>query len=224
MSALDLPLREAAGPTAAALIARLPDHPLEYQVHGAGVVAFNDVLPWAGELARAVEAHGRWGRSTEGGRDGEAYQVTDRRTCEEAMVMGAHSPRLAPYEEALGVLVERLLDAYRQYDQHVVTGSGPEWRDEGFHVLRYRPGQLYGEHVDATVEHHRWRELSVSVGLDEDYEGGELRFRLHGVHRRLPAGSALVWRAQGVPHEAKPPTSGTRRALVTWLYPRAARR
>lgn len=66
------------------------------------------------------------------------------------------------------------------------------------------------------------RKLSTSVILNEDYEGGELEFRLidgmgevETTRMKPPAGSVVVFPSY-IPHRVAPITKGTRYSVVAW--------
>ena len=70
------------------------------------------------------------------------------------------------------------------------------------------------------------RKLSISVGLNEDYEGGE--FEIHSIKGtkeepydirklRLPKGSAIIFPSFQL-HKVHEVTKGTRKAIVAWFF------
>jgi PKHD-type hydroxylase len=91
---------------------------------------------------------------------------------------------------------------------------------------RYAPGQSYGDHVDATVQHvwgspDRVRtDLSATLFLTppEDYDGGELTLRDELGERaiKLPAGDLVLYPATSV-HHVTPVTRGVRLAAFFWI-------
>ncbi|MDG2174582.1 MAG: 2OG-Fe(II) oxygenase [Gammaproteobacteria bacterium] len=104
------------------------------------------------------------------------------------------------------------------------TGIAIEWYEEP-QLLKYYPGGFYQYHTDnghLMPEQQAWRkavdrDISMLIYLRDDFEGGELHFK------RLnwslwPKAGMLVWFPSDFrfEHMAKPVTSGTRYALVSW--------
>lgn len=85
--------------------------------------------------------------------------------------------------------------------------------DCGFDILRYEKGQFIGDHVDDREP----RVLAMSLGLNDDYTGGDFSF-WKGEAVRLPAGCAIMFPPNFMfPHEVLPVTSGTRYSMITWF-------
>lgn len=88
--------------------------------------------------------------------------------------------------------------------------------DTGYGLLRYTEGQFYTQHVD----HHKTlpRDISCSIILNDDYEGGEFAF-FDGVEKyKLKKGSAIVFPSNFMfPHQILPVKKGTRYSIITWF-------
>ena len=107
-----------------------------------------------------------------------------------------------------------------------VSGIGPQlgrksaWF-ESPQVLRYNVGGFYRSHADADSyepERSRWchhldRDISVLLYLNDEFEGGELRFEYFDFRIRPKAGM-LVW---------SPPTRAISTAPIRWRRVRAMR-
>jgi len=101
----------------------------------------------------------------------------------------------------------RALNIYKT-KWHLVTRT-----DSGFDILRYETGQHIGLHRDDMVP----RVLSMSIGLNGDYTGGEFKF-WGDLTFRLEAGCALMFPPNFMyPHEILPVTRGTRYSMITWF-------
>lgn len=86
----------------------------------------------------------------------------------------------------------------------------------GFDLLRYREGCFYKEHTDSfnAIPRH----LSISLHLNDDYEGGEFGFYNQDLKIKAKKGSAVVFPSNFMyPHEIMPVTQGTRYSIVTWI-------
>ena len=101
-----------------------------------------------------------------------------------------------------------------------------------FHVTRierYLIGQydaadrgFFHPHRDNTTKGTAHRRFAVSIGLNDDYEGGTMRFPEFGNRRyKLAAGAALIFSCSLL-HTVDPVTAGQRRVLVPFLYDDAA--
>jgi hypothetical protein len=88
--------------------------------------------------------------------------------------------------------------------------------DCGYQILRYNVGEFYLQHTDALEGIQRV--LSCSIGLNEDYTGGEFAFFDRQLIMRIPKGAAIVFPSNFLyPHEILPVLTGTRYSVVTWL-------
>jgi hypothetical protein len=87
---------------------------------------------------------------------------------------------------------------------------------EAFNFIKYGPGQHFMEHHDHGFSYN----CTVSlVGYPNDnYEGGELFFRLQGLKIKPEAGDLFVFPSNYMyPHQAMPVHSGVKYSIVTML-------
>lgn len=97
-------------------------------------------------------------------------------------------------------------------------------RIERYLVARYdaETGGFFRPHRDNTTRGTAHRRFAVSLNLNGDYDGGELRFPEFGDRTyRPPPGGACVFSCS-VLHEATPVTRGERFAFLPFLYDEAA--
>jgi predicted 2-oxoglutarate/Fe(II)-dependent dioxygenase YbiX len=93
-------------------------------------------------------------------------------------------------------------------------------RFEGFKIGCYHEDQqgffeAHRDNLSAATAHRRF---ALSLNLNQDYEGGELRFPEYGPARYRPdRGEALVFSGSHL-HEVLPVTRGQRYVLVSFLY------
>ena len=87
-------------------------------------------------------------------------------------------------------------------------------------VIRYKaPSNGYDYHIDlGNDEEALKRKISVSLILNEDYEGGELCFR-SGVEEQCLKGTSgdVVAFSSFVPHKVNPVTKGQRYVVIVWF-------
>jgi len=171
--------------------------------------------PWCKCLAQAAARNDGWSQSTQVQGRGQAYRGVGR-TSESLSLAGIQG-----LEDYVAVLEQVLGGAARFYacwNRHVVVG-----RSGGWEVLRYRPGDVFGEHVDQIAGHEQWgqRQLSCLAYLTAPPEGGRTVFcnpewRLEVA----PEPGRIVLFPPGVthPHRADPPVGGDKYVVVGWIY------
>ena len=82
-------------------------------------------------------------------------------------------------------------------------------------LLRYEEGNMFHNHID---DHPQFpRVVSLSVFLNDDFEGGELEFKEFNIKIKPVAGEIVVF-SSGFPymHQVHPTSKGTRYAVVKW--------
>jgi PKHD-type hydroxylase len=97
---------------------------------------------------------------------------------------------------------------------------------EDMQIARYKEGDYYSWHRDGKDDpktHDRVRKLSMSLLLNDDYEGGEFQFTHYNelkydVHtpELNKTGSIIVFPSD-TEHRVKPITKGIRYSLVAWF-------
>lgn len=88
--------------------------------------------------------------------------------------------------------------------------------EEGFQFARYDVSDHYRWHVDLGANERMRRKLSISVLLNDDYEGGTLEFFPSGFAPPVRKGVVAVFPSFMV-HRVAPVTKGTRYSLVSWV-------
>ena len=116
-------------------------------------------------------------------------------------------------DEELYEWVAKVLQEYELRFPHLLLEIK---EDSGYELLRYKEGQYYTEHTDHFKEQPRT--LSVSINLNDDYDGGEFAFFNREIIAKNPKGSVIVFPSNFMyPHEVMPVTKGTRYSIITWL-------
>lgn len=88
--------------------------------------------------------------------------------------------------------------------------------DSGYELLKYDEGGFYKQHVDNSTKNDR--EISCSLLLNDNYEGGEFGFFDRQLKYKLKKGSAIIFPSNFMyPHEIMPITKGTRYSIITWF-------
>ncbi len=99
-------------------------------------------------------------------------------------------------------------------------------RFEGFKIARYDADAAghFAPHRDNLSPSTAHRRFAMSLNLNEDYEGGELRFPEYGSALYRPGtGEALIF-SGSLLHEARPVTRGRRFVLLSFLFAGEERR
>ena len=105
--------------------------------------------------------------------------------------------------------------------------SGWKYRidsSENIQISRYKEGDFYSWHKDGKEEQeNRIRKLSMTVLLNDDYEGGEFQFANYSeekcnIHTPAPnkTGTVIVFPSD-TEHRVTPVTKGIRYSLVAWF-------
>ena len=88
--------------------------------------------------------------------------------------------------------------------------------DTGYNLLRYKENCYYKEHVDSMTSDYR--EVSCSIVLNSDYEGGAFSFFDGEKTYSLEKGDILMFPSNFMyPHAVLPVTRGERFSIVTWF-------
>ncbi len=87
---------------------------------------------------------------------------------------------------------------------------------EAFNFIRYGEGQHFMEHHDHGYSYNCT--VSLVSYLNDDYEGGEIFFRLQGIDYKPKAGDTVIFPSNYMyPHQAKKVLKGVKYSLVTML-------
>jgi hypothetical protein len=108
----------------------------------------------------------------------------------------------------------RQLQAVKHYCRAHNVGELRYW--EAMNFIKYGPGQHFQEHSDNGYSYNCI--LSAVSYPNDDYEGGELAFRLQGLNIKPRAGDLYLFPSNFMyPHRAMPVISGTKYSIVTML-------
>jgi hypothetical protein len=87
---------------------------------------------------------------------------------------------------------------------------------EAFNFIKYGQGQHFMEHHDHGFSYNCT--VSLVSYVNDDYEGGELFFRLQNLKVKAEAGDLFIFPSNFMyPHQAMPVTSGIKYSIVTML-------
>jgi hypothetical protein len=104
--------------------------------------------------------------------------------------------------------------AVQDYCKDYNLGELKYW--EAFNFIKYGPGQHFKEHHDHGFSYNCT--VSLVAYPNDDYEGGELYFRLQDLKIKPEAGDLFIFPSNFMyPHQAMPVHSGTKYSIVTML-------
>jgi predicted 2-oxoglutarate/Fe(II)-dependent dioxygenase YbiX len=104
--------------------------------------------------------------------------------------------------------------AVKDYCKRFNIGELRYW--EALNFVKYGPGQHFQEHTDHGFSYNCV--VSMVGYVNDDYEGGEIYFRMQGVRVKPKAGDLFVFPSNYMyPHQAMPVISGTKYSIVTML-------
>jgi hypothetical protein len=111
-------------------------------------------------------------------------------------------------------LYDAQLPAVKHYCKNFNIGEIRYW--ESMNFIKYGPGQHFQEHTDHGYSYNCVVSL---VGYPNDnYEGGELSFRLQDITVKPRAGDLYIFPSNYMyPHRAMPVHKGTKHSIVTML-------
>ncbi len=98
--------------------------------------------------------------------------------------------------------------------------SCPVTRFEGFKIVCYESANhgVFHAHRDNLSPSTAHRRFALTLNLNEDYDGGELRFLEYGPMRYRPAAGEALLFSSSLLHEVTEVTSGERFALLSFLF------
>lgn len=108
----------------------------------------------------------------------------------------------------------RKLQVVKDYTQRHNIGELRYW--EALNFVKYGPGQHFQEHTDHGFSYNCV--VSMVGYVNDNYEGGEIFFRMQGIEIKPKAGDLFVFPSNFMyPHRAMPVHSGTKYSIVTML-------
>jgi hypothetical protein len=108
----------------------------------------------------------------------------------------------------------RQMQAVKDYTRRYNIGELRYW--EATNYVKYGPGQHFQEHHDHGYSYNCV--VSLVSFPNDDYEGGELYFRLQNATIKAKAGETYIFPSNFMyPHRAMPVKSGVKYSMVTML-------
>lgn len=130
-------------------------------------------------------------------------------------------------QQLLGKVSNCFLEAFGKYHaKYSRKDEGKDFimvsRSTPLRLLRYQTGQSLPNHVDKHPDivpsMQGWPSISISILLNDDYEGGELVLLDGDFTVPVKSGSAIIFPSNFLyPHSVNTITKGTRYVIVTWF-------
>lgn len=185
-----------------------------------GIFVYHDVIPT--DSAKRVEAVLESDRNPYNYSEamvGYAMKIPEYRDCfdfkyKKSDIQADRSSAGIELQDTWQSIYDQCLPAVKHYSSHFKLGELKYW--EAMNFVKYGPGQHFQEHHDHGYSYNCVVSL---VGYpNDDYEGGELNFRLQNLTIKPKAGDLFVFPSNFMyPHTAMPVKSGTKYSIVTML-------
>jgi hypothetical protein len=189
---------------------------------GSGIFVYRDILPKSLDLINRLENilntetnHYNWKEAFVG------YQqrMPDYRDCvdfkfKKTDIQYDKTEASLQLQQIWQECFDRKKPAVDHYENYFRLGKLRYW--EAMNFIRYGEGQHFQEHHDHGFSYNCT--VSLVAYLNDDYEGGELYFRLQDKMIKPKAGDLYVFPSNYMyPHRAMPVHSGTKYSVVTML-------
>lgn len=189
---------------------------------GSGIVVYRDVLPKdmkiITRLEEVLDADSNPYSYSEA-KVGYGMRMPEYRDCQDFKfkktdISGDQSEASLKLQQLWDEVYFRQLQAVKHYSRTYNIGELRYW--EAMNFIKYGPGQHFQEHHDNGYSYNCI--LSAVSYPNDDYEGGELFFRLQNLNIKPKAGDLYLFPSNFMyPHRAMPVHSGTKYSIVTML-------
>lgn len=189
---------------------------------GPGIWVYRDVLPESMNIIQRLEDvildTGNYYNYQEA-MVGYGMKMPEYRDCydfkfKKTDIENDQSPASQKLQELWSEVYDNQLQAVKDYCKRFNIGELRYW--EAMNFIKYETNQHFMEHHDHGYSYNCV--LSAVSYPNEDYEGGELYFRLQDLKVKPRAGDLYLFPSNFMyPHQAMPVTSGTKHAIVTML-------
>lgn len=189
---------------------------------GSGIVVYRDVLPKSMNIIARLEnvLHDSSNNySYSEAKVGYGMRMPEYRDCQDFKfkktdIAGDQSEASKQLQNLWDEVYFRQLQAVKHYSRTYNIGELRYW--EAMNFIKYGPGQHFQEHHDNGYSYNCI--LSAVSYPNDDYEGGELFFRLQNLNIKPQAGDLYLFPSNFMyPHRAMPVHSGTKYSIVTML-------
>lgn len=194
----------------------------EVEDYGNGIVIYRDVLKQEIDIIKRLEENlgkprspYQWQPAFVGYRE----RIPDYRDCvdfkfKKTDIQHDKSETSLSLQQLWQDIYDKKKPAVNDYCAKFRIGELRYW--EAFNFIKYEPGHHFMEHHDHGYSYNCT--VSLVGYVNDDYEGGELYFRLQNLNIKPKAGDLAIFPSNFMyPHQAKPVISGTKYSIVTML-------
>ena len=189
---------------------------------GSGILVYHDVLPQSMDIIDRLEGvllddSNRY--EYQEAMVGYAMKIPEYRDCldfkfKKTDIQGDISEASKRLQSLWDDVYFRQLQAVKHYCKMFNIGELRYW--EAMNFVKYGPGKHFQEHHDNGYSYNCV--LSAVSYPNDDYEGGELFFRIQNLNVKAKAGDLFLFPSNFMyPHRAMPVVSGTKYSIVTML-------
>lgn len=189
---------------------------------GSGILVYRDLLPKSMDIISRLEdvlldPLNQYGYSE--AMVGYGMKMPDYRDCydfkyKKTDIQQDTSDASIKLQNLWDDVYHRQLQAVKHYSKMHNIGELRYW--EAMNFIKYGPGQHFQEHHDNGYSYNCV--LSSVAYPNDDYEGGELYFRLQNLNIKPRAGDLYLFPSNFMyPHRAMPVISGVKYSIVTML-------
>jgi hypothetical protein len=187
-----------------------------------GIFVYHDVIPTSMNIAERLEEVLLDPSNFYNYMDamvGYGMKMPDYRDCydfkyKKTDIMHDPSPSSKKLQDLWQELYDKKVPAVKDYSRKFNIGELRYW--EAMNFVKYGPGQHFQEHTDHGYSYNCV--VSLVAYPNDDYEGGELEFRLQGLKIKPKAGDLFIFPSNYMyPHKSHPVQSGTKHSIVTML-------
>jgi hypothetical protein len=182
-----------------------------------GIVIFENIFPDSMEYLKKIEeSESHWEPAGVLITDKAVNKVATDYTHRDTDIIGLpkhdteENGPLANFTKAFYESMKPCLDQYiREYGAVIEDFEPP-------HLLRYGKEQKFNYHVD---DHPQLtRRISMTYYLNDEYEGGDVEFKRHGLRFKAKKGDLLIFPSNFMyHHQVYPVTDGLRYVVVQWI-------
>ena len=189
---------------------------------GSGIMVYHDVLPESMEIISRIEDVLLDNSNPYGYQEamvGYAMKIPEYRDCldfkfKKTDIQEDKSEASLKLQKLWEDVYFRQLQAVKHYCRMFNIGELRYW--EAMNFIKYGPGKHFQEHHDNGYSYNCV--LSAVSYPNDDYEGGELFFRIQNLNVKAKAGDLFLFPSNFMyPHRAMPVISGTKHSIVTML-------
>jgi hypothetical protein len=189
---------------------------------GSGIMVYHDVLPESMEIISRIEdvlLDNSNPYSYQEAMVGYAMKIPEYRDCldfkfKKTDIQEDKSEASLKLQKLWEDVYFRQLQAVKHYCRMFNIGELRYW--EAMNFVKYGPGKHFQEHHDNGYSYNCI--LSAVSYPNDDYEGGELFFRIQNLNVKAKAGDLFLFPSNFMyPHRAMPVSSGTKYSIVTML-------